>query len=54
MDIEVRVLINDLRCHMEGMSEDQRIEVIADLTAGYCTHCGAYVGQETCYCAHDE
>lgn len=49
---DVKLKIESLRESMEGLSDEQRIEVLEDLFDGYCLYCGDKTRK--CYCYRDE
>jgi len=53
-DERIRVLVEELRCIFTCISDEQRIEVIQSLLAGYCKACGAETTNKPCYCQNDE
>lgn len=49
---DVKLKIESLRESMEGLSDEQRIEVLEDLFDGYCLYCGDKTRK--CYCYRDD
>lgn len=52
--MDVEILIDQLRMHMEQMTSDERIQVFEELMDGYCRECGCRPIGNACSCTHDE
>jgi hypothetical protein len=52
-DLKVKILIAELREQMIDMSAQERLDLISNIIAGYCIHCG-YKIERRCYCKNDE
>lgn len=42
--------INLIKGIIKHLTEEQRLHLLE----GYCTDCGAYLGQDICYCRRDD
>ena len=54
MNTETETLINVLRDRMQKMTDQERIDLLDALFAGYCQHCGSDIGNGRCYCTSDD
>lgn len=54
MNTETETLVSVLRDRMEKMTDQERIDLLDSLFAGFCKHCGADIGDGRCYCLRDD
>jgi len=52
MNDKITELVLGLREEIEKLSDDERVEVLDTLFAGYCKHCGS--ATLPCYCERDD
>jgi len=53
-DDRITVLVEELRCIFTCISDEQRIEIVKNVMAGYCRDCGIELLGRTCHCKNDE
>lgn len=46
--------VANLRVALMSMTPEERVELIAQVVAGYCEHCGDSIGESICYCRRDD
>lgn len=51
--VVVRSVAN-LRVALMSLTLEERVELIAQVMAGYCQHCGDSIGESICYCRRDD
>jgi hypothetical protein len=64
---EISIAIQELRSHLENMSDLERLATMLETTNGYCLHCGRKLDErrrldggtivgdyDPCHCTNDE